>query len=186
VGTGTVLTIRSTRTHLRRANMWSLRFLPHVGTTQLGRLPQRYVAVESELISGEWLKYVLLIVSLAFSLAASNVNSSKVDCELTEEYKSARLEVREIVFGRDNDYARCKDSANSHAFWIAMSKCANAGDGKNVGGGCAHLVNYGNYFESPDTSHCSVFEFKPSKESATKLLNELVKQRQIAKCVGGT
>tara|TARA_B100000965_G_C19044470_1_gene520950 strand:- start:75 stop:509 length:435 start_codon:yes stop_codon:yes gene_type:complete len=144
------------------------------------------VAVESELISGEWLKYVLLIVSLAFSLAASNVNSSKVDCELTEEYKSARLEVREIVFGRDNDYARCKDSANSHAFWIAMSKCANAGDGKNVGGGCAHLVNYGNYFESPDTSHCSVFEFKPSKESATKLLNELVKQRQIAKCVGGT
>ena len=35
------LTIRSTRTHLRRTNMWSLRFLPHVCTSQLGRLPQR-------------------------------------------------------------------------------------------------------------------------------------------------
>ncbi|MDH5178064.1 MAG: hypothetical protein OEZ39_16290 [Gammaproteobacteria bacterium] len=104
-------------------------------------------------------------------------------CELTDPYKKARIEVGRMVFGENNDYMRCKNTAHKNEYWRALSKCLNKGDGKNIGGGCAHLVMRGEYINKPDLGHCEAFKFEPSKEMAKLLLEEMVKERGIKKCV---
>ena len=63
-----------------------------------------------------------------------------------------------------------------------FSKCINKGDGKNIGGGCAHLVMRGKYIQEPDIGHCETFKFEPSKEMAKALLKEIIEERGIQKC----
>lgn len=121
------------------------------------------------------MKYLILI------LIASNVYVSE-ECELSDEYKTARNEAAKIVYGSKNDYKKCLNAVIENEYWKAFSKCKEAGDGKNVGGGCAHLVNRGSYSSAVDSSHCDSFKFEPSKKLAEKLLQEMVQEKNIVKC----
>ena len=104
-------------------------------------------------------------------------------CELTDSYKKVRIEVGRIVYGENNDYMKCKTTAHKNEYWRALSKCVIKGDGKNIGGGCSHLVMRGKYIQKPDLKHCEAFKFEPSKEMAKTLLEEIAKKREIQKCV---
>lgn len=119
-----------------------------------------------------------LTILLLFSFDA---NSSE-QCDLTNEYIKARSEVRKIIYGEDNNYRRCLNAASEIEYWRALSKCVEMGDGKNIGGGCAHLVGRGKYIQKPNNIHCEIFKFEPTPELAKNLLDEIVKERDIKKC----
>ena len=104
-------------------------------------------------------------------------------CELTDSYKKARIEVSRIVYGENNDYMKCKNTAHKNEFWRALSKCIIKGDGENTGGGCTQLVMRGKYVENPNLEHCEAFKFEASKEMAKALLKEIIETRKIQKCV---
>ena len=122
------------------------------------------------------MRVFFLPLTFAFNTYASE------NCEPTEEYKSARSEVAKIIYGSDNDYKKCQNAAYKTEYWIALSKCQENDDGKNIGGGCAHLVGRGKYLKSPNTSHYEVFKFNPTPELAKDLLAETVKNMNIIKC----
>lgn len=121
------------------------------------------------------ISYLLLLI-IAF-----NVNASE-DCDLTDEYKAARKEAANIAYGSNNGYKKCLNSVSEYEYWVALSKCEEAGDGKNIGGGCAHLVSRGKYSTPADSSHCDRFKFEPSQELAKKVLQETVQENNIVKC----
>jgi hypothetical protein len=137
--------------------------------TLLHRLAQRYVR-------GKMKIFYLLFILLPFQAGATGV------CQLTEEYEAVRAELRKMMHGGDNDYSRCKKAADHDQFWRAMSKCVEAGDGKNVGGGCAHLIGRGHYEQPLDAGHCDTFKFEATPELEAELLEKLVKQKGIKKC----
>ena len=121
------------------------------------------------------MRYLLLL------FFAVNVNATEI-CELTDEYKAARKEAVNMVYGSNNDYKRCLSAVTESEYWVSLSKCVEAGDGKNVGGGCAHLVSRDKYSTSIDSSHCNTFKFEPSKELAKKIVQETVQENKIIKC----
>ncbi|MGX5202411.1 hypothetical protein [Aliikangiella sp. IMCC44632] len=114
-------------------------------------------------------------------ITAFNVNASE-ECALTDEYKAARKEVANIVYGSNNDYKRCLAAVTEYEYWVSLSKCIEAGDGKNVGGGCSHLVGRGKYSNTVDSSQCDTFKFEPSQELAKKVLQEITQENNIIKC----
>ncbi len=78
---------------------------------------------------------------------------------MTEEYKEARKNIYFEAKKVHDSYNECRDSIQSAYYWKAVAACAKEGLGKNIGGGCGHLVSYGNYpMEQPDKSHCDVFK----------------------------
>lgn len=120
------------------------------------------------------MRVFLLLLAFAFNTYASE------ECVLTEEYKSARSEAAKIIFGSNNDYKKCQNAAYETEYWIALSKCVENGDGKNIGGGCAHLVGRGKYLNSPNINHCEAFKFNPTPKLAKELLAETVKIRVLS------
>jgi len=118
---------------------------------------------------------------LFFLLVAVSANAAE-NCELTDEYKRVRKEVRDIVYGDNNDYGKCRNAAFNTEYWLALSKCVENGDGENIGGGCAHLVGRGKYLQPADTSHCEVFKLEPTRELAQSLLRQIVQERSVEKC----
>ena len=74
------------------------------------------------------IRYLLLLI-IAF-----NVNASE-NCEFTDEYIAARKEAANIVYGSNNDYKKCLAAVTEHQYWNSLSKCVQAGDGKDVGPG---------------------------------------------------
>ena len=121
------------------------------------------------------------IFFVLFLFLALNTSASE-KCSLTEDYVKARSEVGKIVYGDDNDYHRCQNAASEAEYWRALSVCIENSDGKNIGGGCAHLVGRGKYMQEPDTSHCEVFKFDPTPELAQNILDEIVTEKGIIKC----
>lgn len=103
-------------------------------------------------------------------------------CDVTKEYKAAHREVIRMVYGEDSDYRRCQKVASETEYWKALSKCVENGDGKYIGGGCAHLVGGGRHGREPDNGHCEAFAFQPSPELVEKLLDEVVREKNIEKC----
>ncbi len=123
------------------------------------------------------MKYFIFI-----SILISSLCFSEETCELTDEYKALRIEVGKTIFGDDNSYKQCINSAHKNEYWKAISICENKGDGKNIGGGCAHLVSNGKYTKKSDISHCKIFHFEPTPELAIKLMAEETEYKKIPKC----
>ena len=104
------------------------------------------------------------------------------DCKLTEEYKKARREVSNIVYGSNNSYSKCKASGRNYGYWIDFAECVEKGEGEGVGGGCAHIAGHRINRKTIDVSHCDILKFEPSPEMASKLLKEIVLDQKIIKC----
>jgi len=107
---------------------------------------------------------------------------SKDECELTDEYKALRSEVSKIVFGNNNSYGQCVNTASKNEYFKALSICVKKGEGKNIAGGCPHIVGRGKYVNEADISHCKVFYFEPTKEMAIELLDQRSELNKVAKC----
>ena len=113
----------------------------------------------------------LLLLALFVPLLASA-------CDLTEEYKEARIEIfKNSRYG----YDACMNSVNSVYYWKEVAKCEEAG-GSEVGGGCQHVAG-GRYYEVPEAEkeHCKVL--KVSWVEVAKYLEEYVKEMSIRKCI---
>jgi len=107
-------------------------------------------------------------------------------CEISDEYNQARKEVYRMVNGDNKPYQECKNSMHTAYHWKAVSACVAEGKGKNIGGGCSHLVGHGGYpREKVDVSHCEILKVeKPenAKDLFLKYLKEYVEQNDIVKC----
>ncbi|OZG73945.1 hypothetical protein BTA51_09195 [Hahella sp. CCB-MM4] len=123
------------------------------------------------------MKYLVTLL-----LLFSQVSHSSENCIVTDEYNAIRKEAREIVYGNDNSFARCKKSVEMAEYWRAMAKCESYGDGRDIGGGCAHLVGRGRYQEPVDMSHCDVFKFEPSRDLVNEIVEEQVQARGVRRC----
>ena len=100
---------------------------------------------------------------------------------MTDEYKAARKEVYTKSRELAAPFTECKDSMNKAYYWKAVAECSKQGLGKNIGGGCGHLVSYGNFpMEEVDVSHCEIF--KVPIEVIQKYRNELKQQINVQKC----
>ena len=123
------------------------------------------------------LKFVVLVfVFISFNLLADD------SCEMTKEYKEARIEAYRTVKGSDSPYSKCKDSMHEALYWKAVSKCKVEEKGKNVGGGCQHVAVYQIAKEQIDVSHCKVLKPKDWKKEAQAYLEFIIESRKIAKC----
>ncbi|MCG7530757.1 hypothetical protein MHM98_05225 [Psychrobium sp. MM17-31] len=121
------------------------------------------------------MKYLIL------SLLFSSLTFASEECILTESYKDARKQVyiksREIL----KPYLDCKKSMKEAFHWKAVAACTKQGLGKNIGGGCSHLVNYGSFpMKEVDVSHCEVF--KLPIETVKAYREELKQQIDVPKC----
>lgn len=97
---------------------------------------------------------------------------------MTEEYKQIYHEASEAIRG---PFLKCKSSAKESVYWKAVSKCISEGKGKNIGGGCGHMVSYGQYpSEEADTEHCDILKWKTG--DVQKYRKELLKARKIKRC----
>jgi len=124
------------------------------------------------------MKYVLIIISI-FS---TGITYGSDKCERTEEYKKLKKEAFDLIIGNKSSYKRCINSAHANSYWKAVSMCLSEGKGKNIGGGCEHIVGNGGYpSEKVDTSYCKILrlDFKTYDE----FLNHLAELKGVKKCV---
>ncbi len=99
-------------------------------------------------------------------------------CGLTPEYVEAR---GNIHLKANKNYSSCVDAAKNHAYWKLFARCRGDGAGKEVAGGCEHVVGYRvGSIAKVESAHCEIL--KPSKESLQKLLDEIVFEKNINKC----
>ena len=119
-----------------------------------------------------------MFLFISFSTFAFDKSES---CELTNEYKEARKNIYFAVKKIHDSYNQCRSAIQSAYYWEAVAACAKEGLGKNIGGGCGHLVSNGDYpMEQADKSHCDIF--KVSREVEKKYKQELFNQLTVAKC----
>lgn len=103
------------------------------------------------------------------------------DCVVTKEYADARKEVYLKAREVHASYNECRESAQAAVYWKALAACTHEGLGKEIGGGCAHLVNNGSYpMAMTDKSHCEIF--KVSKEIEKQYRAELMSKINVKKC----
>lgn len=113
-------------------------------------------------------------------LTAPQILFASNECAFTQEYYIARYETRKTL---NEPLNLCRDSAHEAIYWKSMAKCHSEGKGKNVGGGCGHLVSNGGFGfsnENVDVSHCDVFRWK--KSDITDHLKHLIKIGKLIKC----
>lgn len=98
-------------------------------------------------------------------------------CELTKEYREARSQVV-----KDSRYAyeACTSSVNAFHYWEEVAQCEKDGRGKNVGGGCQHIVANRVSPVERNYDHCQ--DFKVSTDEVKKHFEEYVKFNNITKC----
>ena len=100
------------------------------------------------------------------------------ECAITKAYKDARIEVFKAI---REPYNNCRDSMREAYYWKAVAKCVSEGKGKNIGGGCGHLVSSGSYrTEKYDMSHCDIFKW--DKSDFNNYFEHLIETREIEKC----
>ena len=123
------------------------------------------------------MKYFLF--SIVLLIFCSQAQSS--DCSITKEYADARKEVYFKAREVHASYNECRDSAQAAVYWKALAACTEEGLGKEIGGGCAHLVSNGSYpMANADKSHCEIF--KVSKEVEKQYRAELMSKINVKKC----
>ncbi len=98
-------------------------------------------------------------------------------CELTKEYLEARSQVV-----KDSRYAymACTSSVDAFHYWQEVAQCEKEGLGKNVGGGCQHIIANRVSSVERDYDHCQ--GLKVSNQEVKKYLEEYVKFQNIIKC----
>ncbi|MDN3652525.1 hypothetical protein QWY77_07070 [Thalassotalea ponticola] len=115
------------------------------------------------------MRTILILVLLAtFSSAA---------CELTVEYRKARIKVRADIH---QEYRNCDKAAKSDAYYKAVSICKAEGRGKNIAGGCFHIVGYELVTTKELTAHCEIF--KPKNGDLDRYLEYYMEENSIQKC----
>jgi len=113
-----------------------------------------------------------IILTLVFFISFSSFA-----CELTGDYRKARIETRAELY---KEYRTCKKAANSNAFYKAVAECKKEGRGKNVGGGCFHVVGYELVTTDKLTQHCEIF--KPTNKDLNAYLEYHISEKSIKKC----
>lgn len=108
------------------------------------------------------------LVTLFFVLTSVHAT----ECELTNEYKNARITTYKEL---NSSYKICRKSTSSAIFWRAVTKCTKEGRGEKIQGGCIHLLEYKNMHTKNDLKHCDIL--KP-----TNYLQEFIKKNKTQKC----
>jgi len=119
---------------------------------------------------GKLVFMAVLLVALSYSNA----------CELTEEYVLARNEFTKTGY---ESFDKCKNSYLLANYWFQTAQCFERGEGKNTGGGCAHVVSSGghDYQSIIETgSFCEIF--KPTSGTMKTSFKEYVNETNIQKC----
>ena len=124
-------------------------------------------------------KNMKLITSIIFIVMV--VFNSAVACEFLDDYVEAKLT---LVEASENIYNECIDSVSKAKYYFRFVQCLEREDGKNMGGGCSHLVGAGRiygYDELPiNDGYCEAL--KPSSEFILELLESDVRKGHIKKC----
>ena len=81
----------------------------------------------------------LVLVFLIVSIPAYSADN----CILTDAYKTARAEMNSQANSLSEPFNECRHSMQAAYHWKAVAKCVKDGAGKNIGGGCSHLVVHG-------------------------------------------
>jgi hypothetical protein len=103
------------------------------------------------------------------------------DCEITKEYVDARKEAYFKAQEVHASYNKCRESAQAAVYWKALAACTEEDLGKDIDGGCAHLVGNGSYpMAIADKNHCEIF--KVSKEIEQQYFKELMSKINVEKC----
>lgn len=107
--------------------------------------------------------------------------TSAGDCLLTKEYADARKDAYKKSKEVHSSYNECRDSIQTAYYWIAIAACTKEGLGRDIGGGCGHLISYGSYpMETPDKSHCEIF--KVPIEIEVQYRKDLMSKINVKKC----
>lgn len=118
-----------------------------------------------------------MILILALFIFTPDVFAAET-CVLTEEYKDLRMEAYDAY---RKPYRACINSMSDAYYWKAVAHCITEGKGEHVGGGCGHLVSYGQYpSEDVDTSHCEAFKY--SMDDVRNYFDAQVENRGVQKC----
>lgn len=129
------------------------------------------------LFFGGLVKYICLILSLISFFSFSNER-----CEVTEEYKQSYRDASEAIRG---PFKKCKRSEQESIYWKAVTKCVSEGKGKNIGGGCGHMVSYGQYpSEDVNTKHCDLLMWVNG--DVLKYRKVLIEEKNIKRCKNHT
>ena len=99
-------------------------------------------------------------------------------CELSADYKKLRAEVMEEIH---SSYKSCLKSTNSYFFYKAVAKCIEEERGKNIGGGCYHIVGYEVTHDEYELNHCNVL--KPTTAQSIEYLQQVAKDKKMEKCL---
>ena len=105
------------------------------------------------------------------------ITFNSLACELTADYRKARIKVRAELY---EEYKSCKKAANSDVFYRAVAECKKEGRGKNIGGGCFHIVGYELITTKKLTEHCEIF--KPTYNELDAYLEYYIREKSIQKC----
>ena len=106
------------------------------------------------------------------------LNFSALACELTPEYIKLRSEVTKEI---RESYRSCLKATKAHFFYKAVARCIEEGRGKNIGGGCYHVVGYEVIHEERELEHCKILE--PTIEQSIEYLQVVAKEKGITKCL---
>ena len=136
--------------------------------------PRPGLAVIADVMSqGDSLKYIFIFLLFFNHLAFGDDN-----CSLTDEYVEARKEAKEVV---TIPYKKCKSAMREAYYWKAVAYCVSEEKGRNIGGGCSHLVNNGSYpTEYYDIRHCEILRWKDG--DIKRYFEHLIEERNIKKC----
>ncbi|MBU2969072.1 hypothetical protein KO527_06905 [Pseudoalteromonas sp. C2R02] len=98
-------------------------------------------------------------------------------CELTTEYKKLRAEVTKEI---RSSYNSCLKSTKAYFFYKAVAKCEEEERGKNIGGGCYHVVGYEVTHDESELNHCKIL--KPTTAQSIEYLEQVAKNKKVEKC----
>ncbi len=122
------------------------------------------------------MRYFKYIVPLLILFCSFN----SLACELTDKYKETRMQAWKEAH---RPYNNCINSISDAKYWHRVVQCKKAGDGKDIGGGCAHVVglNTGKYNELKiDPKFCN--ELKVTVKEVGEYSEYLIKKNNIKKC----
>ncbi|MES9970271.1 MAG: hypothetical protein ABW092_09570 [Candidatus Thiodiazotropha sp.] len=114
------------------------------------------------------------------SLLLSNLFLGQAfSCVKTDEYVKAEIFINGFV---KYEYEKCTESVGNYNYWVAVAKCTKEGGGKNIAGGCQHVVGhtYDPNRKRASGAHCEIL--KKTKEDYLELLNKYVSEKGIKKC----
>ncbi|MBY0419224.1 MAG: hypothetical protein K2W88_14340 [Pararheinheimera sp.] len=121
-----------------------------------------------------------LIIIVFFT---SLVSANSFSCELTDEYKVLAEEATHLA---TREYKKCAESISEANYWYQLAQCRKSGDGKDIGGGCYHIMGKSlvsldeKYGTIADIKHCNVFVI--SEAEIQKQIAGYAEYKEVAKC----